>query len=126
MERRYYKAINFDLSTHQLKEHYPGANYCQAYDDLKRFFRRHDFSHRQGSGYISDEKLSTADIYDLMDDLSQQYQWIGECVNKIDVTNVGAQHDLTDLLRPMDLVLEEDDLLLQETRRESFIPDFES
>lgn len=126
MERKYYKAINFDLSTHQLEEHYPGANYRQAYDDLKRFFKRHDFSHRQGSGYISDEKLSTADIYDLMDDLSQQYQWIGECVNKIDVTNVGAQHDLTDLLRPMDLVLQEDDLLLQETRGESFIPDFES
>lgn len=96
MEQKYYKAINFDLSTHQLEEHYPGANYRQAYEDLKRFFRRHDFSHRQGSGYISDEKLSTADIYDLMDDLSQQYQWIGECVNKIDVTNVGVQHDLTD------------------------------
>lgn len=126
MERRYYKAINFDLSTHQLEEHYPGANYRQAYDDLKRFFRCHDFSHRQGSGYISDEKLSTADIYDLMDDLSQQYQWIGECVNKMDVTNVGAQHDLTDLLRPMDLVLQEDDLLLQETRGQSFRPDFES
>lgn len=113
MERKYYKAINFDLSTHQLEEHYPGTNYRQAYDDLKRFFKRHDFSHRQGSGYISNGKLSTADIYDLMDDLLQQYQWIGECVNKIDVTNVGMQHDLTDLLRPVDLIIPKDGLLIE-------------
>lgn len=113
MERKYYKAINFDLSTHQLEKYYPGANYRRAYDDLKRFFNRHGFLHRQGSGYISNEKLSTADIYDLMDDLSQQYQWIGECVNKIDVTNVGTQHDLTDLLKPVELALPEDVLYLQ-------------
>ena len=68
MERKYFKALNFDLDTHQLKEHYPGANYRQAYDDLRRFFKRHRFSHRQGSGYISDDKLATADIYDLMDE----------------------------------------------------------
>lgn len=67
MERKYYKAINFDLSTCQLRERYPKPNYRKAYDDLKRFFKRHNFSHRQGSGYISNEKLSTADIYDLMD-----------------------------------------------------------
>lgn len=56
MERKYFKALNFDLDTHQLKEHYPGANYRQAYDDLRRFFKRHRFSHRQGSGYISHDK----------------------------------------------------------------------
>jgi len=48
-----------------------------------------------------------------MDDLSQQYQWIGECVNRIDVTNVGTQHDLTDLLRPIDLMMPEEDLLIE-------------
>ena len=100
MERKYFKALNFDLDTHQLKEYYPGADYRQAYDDLRRFFRRHRFSHRQGSGYISDDKLATADIYDLMDELSHELSWIGICVNKIDVTNVGRQHDLTELLKP--------------------------
>ncbi|MCJ7860276.1 hypothetical protein DXC11_05050 [Firmicutes bacterium OM08-11AC] len=112
MERKYFKALNFDLDTHQLQEHYPGANYRQAYDDLRRFFKRHHFSHRQGSGYISDEKLTTADIYDLMDDLSQQLPWIGLCVNKIDVTNVGRQHDLTELLKPSEEVTLDDSLLL--------------
>lgn len=107
MERKYYKAINFDLDTHKLKELYPGNSYQNGYDDLRRFFKRHGCSHGQGSGYISDEKQSAADIYDLMDDLSAAYSWIGECVNRIDVTNVGRQHDLTGLLKPMDITLEE-------------------
>lgn len=99
MERKYYKAINFDLDTHCLKTHYPGKNYRQSYYDLMIFFKRHDFTHRQGSGYISNGRLSTADIYDLMDDLTLQLPWIGDCVKKIDVTNIGRQYDLIDLLR---------------------------
>lgn len=102
MERKHRKALNFDLDTHRLKQYYPGANYRQSYDDLRRFFRSHHFSHRQGSGYISEIKLSTADIYDLMDELIQQFSWLGDCVNKIDVTNIGRQHDLTELLKPLD------------------------
>lgn len=70
MERKYFKALNFDLDTHQLQKHYPGANYRQAYDDLCRFFKKHRFLHRQGSGYLSEDKLTTADIYDLMDGVS--------------------------------------------------------
>lgn len=107
MERTYFKAVNFDLDTHKLKELYPGNRYKNAYDDLRRFFKRHGYSHRQGSGYISDEKQSTTDIYDLMDEVSTAYTWIGECVNRIDVTNVGHQHDLTDLLKPIEIVSEE-------------------
>lgn len=112
MERKYFKALNFDLDTHQLQEHYPSANYRKAYDDLRRFFKHHQISHRQGSGYISDNKLATADIYDLMDELSQQFPWIGKCVKKIDVTNVGTQHDLIELLRPMDNEIQIDEMLL--------------
>ena len=112
MERKYFKALNFDLNTHQLQEHYPGANYRQAYDDLRRFFKKHRFLHRQGSGYISEDKLTTADIYDLMDDLSQQLPWIGGWGNKIDVTNVGRQHDLTELLKPSEDIIIDDSLLI--------------
>lgn len=106
MERRYLKAINFDLDTHKLQAQYPGANYSNAYYDLRRFFKKHGFEHRQGSGYISLNKLATADIYDLMDDLTQALPWIGDCVNKIDVTNIGQQHDLIDLVRTEQLDLD--------------------
>ena len=68
-------------------------------------------------GYISDNKLTTADIYDLMDELSQHLPWIGDCVNKIDVTNIGRQHDLTDLLKPMEDI-PTDNLMLSEAESE--------
>lgn len=112
MERKYFKALNFDLDTHQLRKYYSETNYQKAYDDLRRFFKQHRFSHRQGSGYISDDKLATADIYDLMDELSHQLPWIGVCVNKIDVTNVGRQHDLTELLKPTEDIIIDSFLLM--------------
>lgn len=59
--------------------------------------------------------MTTADIYDLMDDLIQQFQWIGICVNKIDVTNVGLQHDLTELLKPSADIVIDDSLLISVT-----------
>ena len=48
-----------------------------------------------------------------MDALTQALPWIGDCVSKIDVTNIGQQYDLIDLVRtePLDLNPE---LLLQE------------
>ena len=92
MERKYYKAINFDLDTNKLKKYYP--RYQQAYSDLLRFFKVNGFLHRQGSGYVSKEKMSSADIVDLIGAF--------QCVKKIDVTNVGAQYDLTALLVPDD------------------------
>lgn len=107
MERRYRKAINFDLDTHCLKQHYPGGAYHAAYYDLRRFFAAHGFEHRQGSGYLSLGKLSGADIYDLMDELTQAFPWLGECVRRIDVTNIGQQHDLSELLRPAAADLDE-------------------
>ncbi len=96
MERRYYKAINFDLDTKKLREYMP--RYQQAYADLLRFFSKRNFSHRQGSGYVSKEKLTSADIIDVIGELQRTFDWVGCCVKKIDVTNVGAQYDLTELL----------------------------
>ena len=113
MERKYFKALNFDLDTHQLQEHYPGANYRQAYDDLRRFFKKHRFLHRQGSGYISEDKLTTADIYDLIDNLSQRFplDWCQSQVKFI-FRNVGRQHDLTELLKPSEEIVIDDSLLI--------------
>ena len=99
MERKYVKALNFDLDTYQLKKHYPGNDYHHAYSDLRKFFRKHGFRHRQRSGYLSVNRITTVDIYRLMKELSSQLPWMGECVHKIDVTNVGNQHGLVELLK---------------------------
>ena len=58
MEQRRYKAINFDLYTHELKKLYPGTNYRHAYYDIRFFFLKNNFIHRQGSGYVSTTKLT--------------------------------------------------------------------
>ena len=96
MERKYYKAINFDLDTRALKKYYP--RYQKAYSDLLVFFKSKDFTHRQGSGYVSNKRLSSADIVDLIVELKEKYEWVSSCVKKIDVTNVSAQYDLLFLL----------------------------
>ena len=100
MERKYYKAINFDLDTNKLKLYYP--HYQQAYYDLMSFFGKNGFSHRQGSGYVSDRKITSVDIIDLIGNLRRSYDWISTCVKKIDVTNIGSQYDLTYILAPDD------------------------
>lgn len=94
------KAINFDLDTHALKEYYPKPDYRGAYKDLKAFFSKHGFTHRQGSGYVSERALTTADIFDLADMLAGECPWMGRCVKRIDVTNIGQQHDLSYLFEP--------------------------
>lgn len=106
MERRYLKAINFDLSVHELEKYYP--DYRKAYYDLKRFFRKQGFEHRQGSGYVSRKKLIQADIIDLLDVMNEELPWMHDCVTRIDVTNIGAQHDLKDLLKDLAVASSED------------------
>ena len=88
-ERRYIKAFNFDLDTHKLEEYYPKDNYRNAYHDLWSFMKLHEFAHRQGSGYLSKNKMGTKDIYNMIEELSQQFSWMEHCVRKFDVTNVG-------------------------------------
>ena len=100
MERKYLKAINFDLSVHELEKFY--QDYRKAYYDVKKFFAR------QGSGYVSRKKLAQADIIDLLDLMNTELPWMSDCVTKIDVTNIGAQHDLKDMLREMSVASEEE------------------
>ena len=45
MERRYYKALNFDLDTHKLQEEYLGRDYHKAYYDVRNFLKAHRFEH---------------------------------------------------------------------------------
>ena len=100
MELTYYKAINFDLDTKELGKHY--KRYQQAYYDLMAFFKKNGFHHRQGSGYVSERKLTSADIIDLIGRLRESFAWTSTCIKRIDVTNIGAQYDLTVLFSSSD------------------------
>lgn len=63
MERKRNKAINFDLDTNKMKE----VNlYPKGYKILGAALKMHGFEYRQGSGYISKEKIDSDAINDLV------------------------------------------------------------
>ena len=92
MERRKKKAIHFDLDTVKMKKF---SLYPAGYELLKKSFQGLGFEHRQGSGYISAEELDSDQINDIIGLIIQENPWPAECVRKIDVTDIGRQHDLT-------------------------------
>ena len=93
----YRKALNFDLDTKSLKKYYPGKNYRNAYKDIKQFFLKNGFEHRQWSGYVSKDKISNTDVWIISARIRITFPWLSHCVKKFDVTDVGRQYDLTHL-----------------------------
>ena len=96
------KAFNFDLDTKKLKEVYSaqtGKKYTTAYEDLKKALRSEGFDWRQGSGYISREPLSKADVSSIVKSVTQKLPWLADCVKKFDVTDIVKQYDLTKAIK---------------------------
>ena len=89
------KAINFDLSTNELKKHFNST--AEAYSQIKTFMIENGFTHRQYSGYVSKETMDDFAIELLAKRLSRKFSWLSTCVQNFDVTDIGEQHDLTHL-----------------------------
>lgn len=92
------KQIAFDLRQEDLKEHY-GKNHENSYRDLKDFFKKSNWEHRQGSVYASKGAVSYPAIHDLLKEAVKKMPWLDKCARRIDVTEVGAEHDLRDALK---------------------------
>lgn len=90
------KAINFDLSTADLKKYF--KNTAEAYNQIKNFMLQNGFEHRQYSGYISKEAMEDDDVALIAFNLTRQFRWLSPCTQKFDVTDIGDQHDLMDIL----------------------------
>jgi virulence-associated protein VapD len=93
-ELRRYKAINFDLDTQSLRERFGEHGRSKAYSTIRSFMKNHGFEHRQGSGYRSTSTLSDLDVADLIVDMYKKLEWLPNCVQKLDVTNIGREYDL--------------------------------
>ncbi len=96
MDRTKRKSINFDLDTNKLKAL---GIYPDAYKQLGKSFMKYDFEHRQGSGYISRNKLYNSDVLDVIKKVVKENEWLKDCAKKIDVTDIGKTFDLTYILR---------------------------
>lgn len=95
MERPTQKAINFDLDTNIMKQ----MNlYPDGYRQLGKSFHKYGFEHRQGSGYVSREKIVTADVTEVVYNVVKENPWLGDCVKKCDVSNIGKQFDLIPMI----------------------------
>ena len=99
------KQITFDLSQKELEHHYPRPKgsknprfYKKAYADIMAFMKEDVFEHRQFSVYTSIGKMTNTDVVLLMDELAEKMPWLSPCVNQIDVTNIGTQHSLLEIL----------------------------
>ena len=82
------KLITFDLDISSLKEYYSGADWHNAYRDIKNYLRKHDFEHRQGSCYISSKPISISEVNVICYDMNKKFPWFKQCVSEIDVSNV--------------------------------------
>ena len=90
------KAINFDLSTADLKKYF--KNTAEAYNQIKNFMLQNGFEHRQYSGYVSKEAMEDDDVALIAFNFTRQFRWLSHCTQKFDVTDIGDQHDLMDIL----------------------------
>lgn len=76
IEEAIHRAINFDLKLNLLRKYYPKKNILNAYRDIKSFMIKNGFSHRQWSGYRSNEKLTDRQIRSLMLKMRDEISWI--------------------------------------------------
>lgn len=90
------KAINFDLDTNVMKSL---GVYPNGYNHLEISLKKQGLLHRQGSGYISKMPISETKIVDIIRHITRENPWFVECVKKIDVTDIGRQHDLTAVVK---------------------------
>ena len=89
-----YKAINFDLNTNALKEILQTKNpivVLKEYKKIGKFLESKGFTHRQGLGYVSNEKMSETKIVIITNELNNTFPWFCECVRRFDVTDVGKK-----------------------------------
>ena len=82
------KAINFDLSTSELRKIFGYSGTAMAYGLIKKFMLEHEFEHRQYSGYISKDPMTFATVFNLTNELTLELPWLCEVVKRMDVTNV--------------------------------------
>ncbi len=93
-EKKYFRAINFDLKLEFLRVHFSSSDPKQAYKLIKRFLLANGFTHRQWSGYKSKNKLSDQEVIFLVDTMFQIFPWLSLCATRFDVTNIGKTYDV--------------------------------
>ncbi|ARJ56707.1 VapD family protein [Campylobacter cuniculorum] len=91
------KAINFDLSTNELKKHFKDTR--EPYIKIKTFMLENGFEHRQYLGYASKEPMDDIQIDILAKKLVKEFSWLSSCIQEFDVTDIGEQYSLNHIFK---------------------------
>ena len=120
-ERKTYKAINFDFDTKKLALARGSAPKC--YYEIRKTMKRLGFDHRQGSGYVSRDKLGYLDISKIIQKLYEAHEWLPDCIKEFDVTNVTRRQysmkaEFTQAKERVDARMAEDPLYAMQINRQ--------
>jgi virulence-associated protein VapD len=90
-----FKAVNFDLNVNAIKlaiknEETEFKSYTSAYGKIRRFLKKSGFIHDQGSGYTSEEVMSSFDVQRIFSELGRKHPWLASCVTKCRLTSFEA------------------------------------
>lgn len=91
------KAFHFDLSTKELRKHYPSDRafgWRKAWSDIRSFMEKNGFEHAQFSGYESIEPMGYDKAYAIMMSLSETYPWFEQCATAATYTDIGERFDV--------------------------------
>lgn len=97
-ENGQFKALYFDLQVNKLKEFFSASNPTGAYKQIKKYLLAHNFSHEQYSGYHSNYRTTDLKIFDLIEDMGETFPWLSLSLNHFEVTDIGINYDLMELL----------------------------
>ena len=87
------KQVAFDLDTDALKTYYPSENWNNAYDVIRRHMTNNGFNWLQGSVYVSQKPITSAEVTNILDDLVAKNPWLNVCMRDCRETNIGREHD---------------------------------
>jgi virulence-associated protein VapD len=107
------KQITFDLSDENLKQYYPKPSHThnpkyhnKAWKDIANFMSNNGFEHRQRSVYASYNPMTNAEVLALIDSMVEKMPWLDKCLNAIDITDIGKQHSLMQVIHRATIKLE--------------------
>jgi virulence-associated protein VapD len=73
------KEITFDLDVNELRAYFGDTR------ELKKFFSKRAFEHRQGSVYCSINVMRRVEVYELVDELKKECPWFEKCKTRVNM-----------------------------------------
>lgn len=91
-------AINFNLTIERLRKFYSKTNPKGAYSKIKSYMKKHGFTHKQWSGYVSDKVMTKSELADFTMELHQTFSWLINCDGSMDATVISEIFDIKQMI----------------------------